>query len=160
MRGDVVAIASQPFRIDFADGADHIPDILLYLADHRQVVVDVKPAKFLPGAMTQFEKTHAVCKAVGWEYDIHWEAGRQVTINVDRISYFKNPGYHPGEERVQRLLAWLTEPRPLVQAAVALNPATVPEGRSAILHLVWAGVLTLDLSKPINDTALIGKANA
>jgi hypothetical protein len=160
MRGDVVAIAAQPFRIDFGDGAHHIPDLLLYLADHRQVVVDVKAAKFLPDAMTQFEKTHAVCKAVGWEYDIHWEASRQVTVNVDRLSYFKNPGYYPDEEQLQRMLAWLTEPRPLLQAAIALDRPTVPDGRSAILHLVWAGVLTLDLSKPITDTTLIGKANA
>lgn len=160
MRGDVVGIASQPFRIEFADGAEHTPDYLLYLADHRQVVVDVKAAEFLPKAMTQFEKTHAVCKAIGWDYDIHWDASRQVTVNIDRLSYFKNPGYHPGDEQLQRLLAWLTQPRQLLEAAIALDPPTVPEGRSALLHLVWAGALTLDLSRPINDTTLIGKAHA
>jgi len=159
LRGDVVAVASQPFTITFADEAEHTPDLLLLLADHRQVVVDVKAAAFLPKAIPQFEKTHAVCRAVGWSYEVHWDASKQVTVNIDRLSVFKHPGYHPGAEREQRLLDWLAEPRTLVEAAIATNPRTVPEGRSAVLHLLWTGSLTIDLTKPINDRSLIGRTS-
>ncbi|MFJ3490612.1 TnsA-like heteromeric transposase endonuclease subunit [Leifsonia aquatica] len=159
LRGDVVAAASQPFTINFADDREHTPDMLLLLEDHRQVVVDVKAATFLPKALEQFEKTKAVCNAAGWEYDIHWDATPQVKVNLDRLSLFKHPGYHPGAEREQRLLSWLGEPRTLREAAVATNPRTVPEGRSVILHLLWTGALTLDLTKPISDRTLIGRTS-
>lgn len=158
MRGDVLAVAAQPFRIDFADGTSHVPDFLLLLADHSQMVVDVKATKFLPKSMGQFERTHAVCDAVGWEYAVHWEAGPVYDTNIEYLNYFKATANHPGQAREAQVRDFTIQPRTLLDAALNLQFKMLTDARSALLHLAWTGALTLDLSLPINDRTTIRRS--
>jgi hypothetical protein len=155
MRSDVVAISAQPMLIRFSDGTSHTPDLLALHADHRQVVYDVKPRKFAPKFEAQFAKTRAFCDRVGFGYEVHHELPRQVEVNLSWVSGFKHPGYYPGNEATQRLLGALEQPMRLRAAATVLGLPSRAHGRSALFHLVWAGVVGFDLSLPISDRTLI-----
>lgn len=153
---DIVAIASQPMEIVFADGLKHVPDYMAYHADHRQVVYDVKPPKFLtPKYREQFAKTRALCEHVGWGYEVHTGFPTQVGVNLRWFAAFKHPAFFPGPDATERLLAALTEPLTLINAARALKLERLPNARSAIYHLVWVGVLSIDLTQRIDDQTTI-----
>lgn len=156
MSKDIVAIASQPMEIVFADGLKHIPDYLAYHADHRQVVYDVKPPRYLtPKYQAQFAKTRALCEHVGWGYEVHTGFPEQVGVNLSWFSAFKHPGFFPGPDATERLLAALTAPLTLLNAARALKLERLANARSAIYHLVWVGVITVDLTQRIDDRTTV-----
>lgn len=159
MRADIVAISAQPMRIDFADGTAHTPDMLALHSDHTQVLYDVKPLRLLPKFREQFTKTQAFCKHVGFRYEIHHELPPQVAVNLSWIAGFKHPGYRPDPTVLDRLLAALDEPMPLVQAARCMFPRDPARGRSAVFHLVWSGVLALDLNHPISNRTCIERSS-
>lgn len=153
---EVAAIACQPFTIVFADGSRHVPDYLALLGDHRQVVYDVKPSGYVTGDIAeQFAQTRAVCEAVGWDYEVRSELSKQEQINLAYVAAFKHPLYYPGDEAIRMLLASLTEPTPLTEAAGLLQMPTLAQARSAIFHLVCIRVLKLDLAAHLNGTTLI-----
>lgn len=155
MRSDIIAVTSQPFLIDFPDGTSHTPDLLALHADHRQVLYDVKPKKFIPDYLEQFGRTRALCEHIGFGYEVHHELPRQVDINLHWVSGFKHPGYHPGDEAERRLHDALGLPLTVRAAASALCPRDLPRGRAGLLHLAWVGAVTLDLSRTISDRTLI-----
>lgn len=153
---EILAIASQPFKIEFADGTTHIPDYFALLDGHRQVVYDVKPTKYLDEkALLQFAKTRAVCNKVGWEYEVRTESTKQVQINLEWVAAFKHPGFHPGPTATQRLWERLTAPATVREAIEILQLASPAHGRSSIYHLVCARILRLDLSNPLSDLTLV-----
>lgn len=157
---DVVAIAAQPVEIIFGDGSTHIPDFLTMRADNSQVLIDVKPTKYLgEKARLQFDKTLAVCTRIGWQYEVHTELPRQMQINLAWIGAFRHPSFHPGADAVARLLAAMTLPTmSLLDAARSLGLGALPRERAAIYHLIYSRDLTIDNSLPLSDATLIRKA--
>lgn len=153
MHCTIQAITSQPMTIMFADGLSHTPDFLALHDDHRQVVYDVKPVKFLTDkVLSQFAKTRELCESIGWGYEVHTGFTDQVRVNLDWFAAFKHPGYHPGPVATARLLAAMTGPMTVREAARTLGLGTLAEGRSAVYHLTWTQVLTVDLTHRISDT--------
>lgn len=155
MSKDIVAIAAQPMLINFADGTSHTPDMLALHADHQQVVYDVKPLKFIPKFEQQFANTRAFCDHVGFGYEVYHETPRQVEINLNWLSGFKHPGYAPTPARGAALREALSTPLSLRDAAAILDSTSAARGRSALFHLVWTGLATLDITLPISDTTTI-----
>lgn len=151
MREDVVALSAQPLRIDFADGTSHTPDLLTLHSDHRQVLRDVKPEKHVPKSLEQFAKTRAFCEHVGFHYELHHELPRQVDANLSWIAGFKHHGYRPPQQAISRTVDALCQPLPLLDAARLLAPDDLARGRSGLFHLIWSGLLSLDLTAPISD---------
>jgi hypothetical protein len=156
----VDAIASQPFQILFADGSVHVPDFFAELWGHRQVVIDVKPTGLIDErAQEQFRKTRAVCKHIGWDYEIRSELTPQVNVNLEFVASFKHIAFRPPEEVTRHVLAALTEPVTIREAAELFGFRTLAEGRSALYHLVCSRLLHLDLDQKLSDKTLIGRAN-
>jgi hypothetical protein len=159
MSKDIVAIAAQPLIIDFADGTSHIPDMLALHADHRQVVYDVKPRKFIAKFEKQFANTRTFCDQVGFGYEVYHETPRQVEINLNWLAGFKDPGYAPTRAETERLLQALGDAIVLDSAAAHLHPGDLPRGRAALFHLVWTNVLTFDLTQPISSDTRIERTS-
>jgi hypothetical protein len=153
---DIVAIAGQPMTMTFGDGSEHTPDFVALLANHRQVVYDVKPSRLVPKAQAQFDKTAELCRTVGWGFEVLSDLPRQLHINLDWIASFRHPRFAapPGETRV--LLDALRTPMALEEAAALLPPLT---GKPAIYHMVWMGQLHLDLNALLTNSTLISKEN-
>jgi hypothetical protein len=160
MSKDIVAISAQPMLINFADGSTHTPDMLALHADHRQVVYDVKPERFIPKFAEQFAKTKAFCKQVGFGYEIYHEMPKQVEINMSWLAGFKHIGYGPADDACANLLGSLAPTMQLREAARLLDDRDLARGRSALFHLVWTGVVTFDLTLPISDATLIERKNS
>lgn len=156
---DIVAIAAQPMSIRFGDGTWHVPDYMALHANGTQVVYDVKPSSLMKDqVLEQFIKTRDVCKAVGWGYAICNELPLRESQNLKWISNFKHAGYHPtnmGATGISELLGALSEPITLGEAAQLIGAPSMAHGRSSIYHLVWIGILGIDLSQHVNDRALI-----
>lgn len=155
MREDVIALSAQPMRIDFADGTSHTPDLLILHSDHRQVLRDVKPERYIPKFQEQFAKTRAFCEHVGFHYEVHHELPRQIDVNLSWIAGFKHHGYRPMPEDISRTVDALHRPLALRDAARLLDPDDLARGRSGLFHLIWSGLLGFDLTAPISDRTLI-----
>ncbi|UXN21151.1 TnsA-like heteromeric transposase endonuclease subunit [Curtobacterium flaccumfaciens] len=160
MREDIVALSTQPMRIDFADGTSHTPDILTLHSDHRQVLRDVKPKKYIPKFQEQFAKTRAFCEHVGFKYEVHHELPRQVDINLSWIAGFKHHGYRPQPADITRMLTALDGPISLRAVARLLAPADLAQGRAGLFNLIWSGQLSIDLAHPISDRSPIERTTS
>lgn len=160
-RENIAAIATQPMKLTFSDGKVHYPDFLALHADGRQVVYDVKPASRLSEkALTQFAQTRAVCEAVKWEYEVLTGLQEIEHKNLAFLSHFRHPGFQPGLEAVDRARrAFESGPLSVLDAARALEPASIAKGRSGVYRLLWTRQLTCDMSATISDRALIEWSN-
>jgi hypothetical protein len=157
---DIVAIASQPMRMDFANGLTHVPDLIALHSDHRQVVYDVKPAELItPTVMEQFAETARACAAVGWGYEVISSFDRVTAANLTWLSNFRQDHYQPPEEARTQLLAALETSLSLEQAAESIRVGLPGARKGWIYHLLWVGEVHLDLSAaPITNSTLIRKA--
>ena len=153
---NIDAIASQPCRIEFADGTTHFPDYLALHTGGHQVLYDVKPeSRITDPVIDQFARTLALCDRVGWGYSILTELSPQEQLNVTYVSYFKHPQFHPGPEAVARLLDELDQPKSFLDAARALHGETLPDARASLLHLIWQGTVQTDLGLHLGDNSII-----
>ena len=154
---DIVAIACQPMMMTFGDGTEHVPDFVALLSDHSQIVYDVKPSRLVPKAQAQFDKTAALCRTVGWGFEVLSDLPRQLHINLDWIASFRHPRFAAEPDATQVLLDALHTPLPLDEVA-ALLPALF--GKPAIYHLVWMGQLHLNLNSLLSNSTLVSKGTA
>ncbi len=156
---DIVAISTQPMRMVFEDGTEHYPDFIALHADHRQTVYDVKPASLIgPEAQEQFDKTAQFCRRAGWGYEVLSEFDPVVRSNIEWLSQFRQNCFAPTPEVRARLFEALSEPLNVGDAAYAMHQGTWTGGVGAIYHLVWNRELVLDLTSPLSNNTLIGKA--
>lgn len=155
----VVAIASQPMRLDFDDGTHHYPDFLAMHSSSRQVVYDVKPQERLTEkALTQFARTRALCSRVGWGYEVLSELSETEEANLTWLRQFKHYGFHPPARTLERLRDALITPLSVFDAAGELELGSLAAGRSAVFHLLWVRAITTDLSARLTDASLVERA--
>lgn len=155
-RQDIVAIASQPMQMRFADGTKHVPDFFALHADGRQVLYDVKPlSRVNEKAVTQFANTKATCRVIGWDYEVLTEREPQYTLNVHWLAHFKHTGFYPGTATEDRLRTSLARSLRFIDACDVLGRPTLPEARSAMYHLLWIGAATIDLTLPMTDFTMV-----
>ena len=153
----VKSVAAQPFKLTFADGTTHVPDYIALHDHHRQVVYDVKPPKHVAGDAFQLQaaKTKAVCDVVGWGYQVLGELPIIPRMNLEFLSAFQHPGFHPGDAAEERLLKALSQPLTVRDAADALGLQSRAQGRSALFHLVWHQLASIDLNAQTTDSMLV-----
>lgn len=162
---DVVAIAAQPFVMEGSDGGRvrrHVPDLLLGHADGRLTVVDVKAASLMADAkvVSQFAWTKAVCAEHGFGFEA-WSGCDPVLLENIRFL----AGYRRGDLIDHGVAS-------LVLGAAAEGGKTIgevehrlqaPERRGlirpALLHLLWCGALSADLTRALDvETVVAGAA--
>ncbi|MGV8895052.1 MAG: TnsA-like heteromeric transposase endonuclease subunit [Rhodoglobus sp.] len=160
MSHSIAAIASQPMRLQFTDGQIHFPDFLALHANQRQVLYDVKPkSRIDEKVLTQFARTKALCDLVGWGYDVLTELEPVPQANLEWLRNFKHAGFYPANDALEDLLSKLTTPMTVRNAAVVLGKGSIPQGRSALFHLLWNGDITTNLSIRLTDTSLVERTS-
>jgi len=159
MRGDVVALATQPMQMLFRDGSHAYPDFLALHGDRTQTVFEVKPSRKVDAHLEKFAKTKAICDLVGWGFQVLPELTPSIQRNVDYLRQFKHFKWRPAQARVDLLMADLDLPMTFVEAAYRLRPDSLPHGRSGVLHLIWSGELSVELSEILSDSSPIERAN-
>jgi hypothetical protein len=152
----ITAIASQPFKVVFADGGWHVPDLFALHANGRQMVYDIKPAQNIDSKeMVQFAKTQALCNQVGWGYRVLPGLSPQLLKNLKFLALFRHPSFAPPEANVSAMLAALDQPHTFDEAAHALSYDSTERSRSGLMHLLWMRIVRLDMNSPISTTSLI-----
>ena len=157
-----VAIAAQPFLLEaqVSDGTRrHVPDFLLVDTGGLATVVNVKPAERLadPEVADSLAWATELFEARGWRTET-WSGLDEVTMANLRFL----AGY-------RRTVVIDPEALALVEEAV-LPGDTIADVerrldtrleradlRPALLHLVWTGVLIVDLAVPLGLDAVLGR---
>lgn len=153
----VSAIASQPFWL-FWTGENgkprsHAPDFFLRRSDGSGVVVDCRPVERRGERdMAVFETTGQACAQVGWQYRLVGSLDPVLTANVRWLAGYRHPR-HRLVHVADRLLAVVSEPLPLMQAALeAGDPIAV---LPVLFHLMWQHELEAELAVALrHDTVL------
>jgi len=156
----VRGILAQPFLLTaLVEGKvrRHVPDFLL-LTGAEPVVVDVKPAALLVRekvAVTLGWTARAV-SARGWKYEVFSEPPAARLENIRFLA-----GYRRADLVDPDVLTGLREARlngrMLGEAFAALPGYPAALVRAAVLHLIWAGELTVDLEIPLSPRSVLAR---
>lgn len=153
----VVALAAQPMTMTFSDGTQHFPDFIALHADERQVVYNVKPARYITEAVkTQFANASELCHLVGWSHVVASEFDTPKMKNIEWLANFRSHLLAPVPGLREDLLAAAVHARTVGELAEVVNSTgnVVP----AILNLAWDREIELDMSFPLSTSTLIRKA--
>lgn len=153
---EVIGISGQPFVLSWTGGVRrerHIPDLFVRFADGGGLVVDCRP---VDRADEKFHRvaalTMAVCVEVGWEYRLAGEPDAVLAANLTWLAGYRRP-YVADEQTAGLLLEATVDPVPLLPTAAAVgDPMRV---LPVLFHLLWAGRLVCDLSRPLADHTMI-----
>jgi hypothetical protein len=158
----VAAIAAQPFLVTAPaeDGRSrrHVPDFLLVDRGGLVTVVNVKPGDRLgdPKVARSLAWAGTVFESRGWRHEVWSQAPPAVLANVRFLAAYRHQARVPAE-----LTAWVGG-RTGVPVSIAELEAAWPEQadgiRSAALHLLWRGVLTADLTRPLSGATVLERA--
>lgn len=157
-------ILSQPFQMEGVDAGvrrRHVPDFLLRLSGGRLCLVDVKPADRLGNDKVQASLgwTRRVVEGEGWEYRVCSEPDTTFSANVRFLA-----GYRRDTQFVRADLATARDAlsgRGCFDEAVEAVGGRVADrmvARALVLHLLWAGWLSADLSRLLQGSTIVEAA--
>ena len=146
----LIAVASQPAALFFADGSTHYPDFFALHESGDRVMYDVRPAELIDDkAAVQFAKTADLCERIGWGYELLHGAGGIQRYNLEWITAYRHPWNRPDDVERVRLCAFLDQPRTLNDAARLLDFKCPARHINLIYHLMWTRELTYDENAPL-----------
>lgn len=151
---DVAGITAQPFQLTGeVDGhrRRHIPDILTVTTGGAVTVVDVKPAHRISDVMVRavFDWTAELVAQRGWAFEVWSGADATLLDNVRFLAGYRRASVIEGD-LVPMVLAAATEHSTIGSLECAMaSAAPLSSVRPVLLHLVWAGLLSADLSRPL-----------
>ncbi|MFD4832690.1 TnsA-like heteromeric transposase endonuclease subunit [Streptomyces uncialis] len=153
---DVVAMASQPFRLSWrSDGRNRrisqTPDSFVRRRDGTGVVLDVRPDdRIEPEDAVKFEVTAAACARVGWGFERVGVLDPVLAANLRWLSGYRHPQVRR-EQVAAELRAEFAWPRsPLAGVAAVGDPIAV---LPVLFHLIWCGELAVDLEAGLLSAA-------
>ncbi|MFG3532263.1 TnsA-like heteromeric transposase endonuclease subunit [Streptomyces sp. NPDC047917] len=153
----VTALASQPFRLVWKDGArnrEHTPDYFVRLADGTGVVVDVRPESLVDEEAAEvFAFTARVCETAGWRFRLVGDLDQPFRANLRWLARYRHPRCHRAPIAVQ-LREVFAEPQLLVAGAERVGDrlAVLP----VLYHLLWMHELVADLvSAPLGAATAV-----
>lgn len=157
----VVGFASQPFWLSWRDpstGADrtHAPDFFARRVDGSGMVIDCRPVERIDDrSAVAFAATRHACELVGWLYRLVGEIDPVRVGNLRWLAGYRHPRHGEPAGMSAAVEAAFAVPAPLLaQAASVGDPITV---LPVVFHLLWRGVLSADLSRPLNDRTLVSR---
>lgn len=161
----VRGIVAQPFQMrEQVAGVDrsHVPDLLLWHVDSSVSIVDVKPAHRLsdPKIRGVFDWTAEVVAGRGWAFEIWSGVDPVILENVRFLAGYRRPGVIDLGFR-DAVLGLVEEQATLggiERAATALGPRDLV--RPVLLHLLWTGALTTDLSASLGADSPVRQTRA
>lgn len=147
----IVGISTQPFRILFADGTSHYPDIFTVLRDGTQTLYDVRPESRIDDeAAATFAKTADLCQRIGWPYQVLGELDRPMRHNLEWLAAYRHPRYEPPPEVRETILNYLAGSAPLADVAQAVSAGPPAFSIHFIYHLLWTREIHADLARPLS----------
>jgi hypothetical protein len=157
----IVSIAAQPFCLTASvKGKErtHVPDFLLLDGDGAVSVVNVKPEHRLadPKVADSLGWAGAVFAERGWQHEI-WSGAPAVQLsNVRMLAAYRDLA-RVDMTLVAELADALVRPVSLGEVERAW-PSRDGLTRAAALHLVWRGLLRMDLSVPLSSETMPERA--
>lgn len=158
---EVIGLAGQPFARVWAEGLkrrSHVPDLFVRYGDGRAAVVDCRPVERADERFYEVAAiTAAICERVGWKYVLAGEPEPVRAANLRWLAGYRRPYVRVGRI-ADRLLDAASSPMPLLELAESVGDpiAVLP----TLFHLLWSGVLHVDLSRPLHDDTVVGIADA
>lgn len=153
----VVAIASQPFWLSWADEEGrlvrHAPDYFARRADGSALLVDCRPAdRRPPRDAAKFDATATACDSLGWGYRLVGAADPVVTANLRWLAGYRHPR-HRALATVETLMGVFATPTPLVAGAEQVGDpvAVLP----VLYHLLWCQELIGELGRPLDERTVV-----
>lgn len=150
---EVVAIASQPMKIEFGRRREgvtsHFPDFFAHLRSGDHVLFDVRPADRVARNINQFRHTAAICDLVGWRYEMFSSINALFELNLRWIGGYRFARYAPDDSDCDRLRNICAAPIALGDAAQIFNFRRPFLSLPYIYHLLWRGVLACDLASQL-----------
>lgn len=147
-------LVAQPFQLSVEiDGSvrRHVPDLLLLHRDKTVTVSDVKPANRIENPVVQstFAWTSQAVSEKGWDFEV-WSGDDSVRLeNIRFLAGYRRPAVIR-QELVPDVVAASVEQDSLGGIELALEEsAPVELVRPVVLHLIWTGVLSTDLTRPL-----------
>jgi hypothetical protein len=159
----VCRIYAQPFRLVARIGdrmRRHVPDYLLVSSAGVARVVNVKPAGRLADSAVAdaLAWPGSLVDGHGWEYEVWSGADATVVENVRFLAAYRRPGVVPAEE-VTRAWAGVRDGEALAAAERRLAGGRPRhEARPALMALLWSGMLTTDLTRPLSGDSVLRRA--
>lgn len=154
-------IATQPFEMTgWCAGRSrrHVPDVMLRTTSGRVRVVDVKPEYRLedPDTAAVFQWTGEVCASRGWDYEVWSGASPELLRNTKFLGAARRRPF-ANDDALTRLLVNFSDGRSLGEtvASIAAPNGNEYSVRTALLHLLWCGVLVFDMESPLNDDTFL-----
>lgn len=144
-------IVSQPFRLSWTgvEEGTHVPDLLTAYSDGAVTVWDVRALAFQDEDFWRAAAvTKAACDAVGWRYEVFAGLGEVERLNLLWLHGFRQqkPWLSTWEEKIRAICA----EGATLGDCFALDDGT-GEALSAVWHLVWKGVLRVDLCESLTQ---------
>ncbi len=152
---DVVAIAAQPLQLVGSDEGRirrHVPDLLLVHADGYVTVVDVKAAAKLadPSVQALFGWTRRLVEWRGWGFEVWSGAERHLLDNVRFLAGYRRRSV-VAEDVIPMVLDVAGRQATIGGIERALSDRQPLQlVRPVVLHLLWAGLLWADLTRPLS----------
>ena len=149
---NVQHIVSQPFLLKTEIGGKthrHVPDFLLF-TDAETVVVDVKPRHRLerPEVAFCFAWTREAVEARGWRYEVYSDPPEVLLENVRFLAGYRRDWLFDADV-LDRLRISPLEGMAFGEAMQILPGVPGSAVKAALLHLLWSGWVTTDLSSPL-----------
>lgn len=150
--------AEQPLFIDYSHegkGYRYTPDFHL-LRDERNVVVEIKPDKFIsrPDNQRKFKAASTWCAERDWQFQVVTESQIRAGFrlqNIKRLTQFARYDVPPSvQEEILSAVGCLPTPVTIAAVMTALNPQSPQSMVIPILHMAYHHQLSVPL-----DDALI-----
>ncbi|WP_427019132.1 TnsA-like heteromeric transposase endonuclease subunit (plasmid) [Pseudarthrobacter sp. P1] len=164
---DLVGVASQPFAFLWPRGTEggrwHVPDFFVRLRDGGGRVVDVKHPDRVGSAERQFGLTREACEAAGWEYELFTGLGEPRGSNLRWLAGYRQDRFAP-DDTAAAVLVDSFVPESSLSSGVrrAARTLRVDDGivRAHVLHLLFSGVLAVDLDRPLSQDSVVSPCQA
>nr|WP_081484799.1 TnsA-like heteromeric transposase endonuclease subunit [Gordonia polyisoprenivorans] len=154
--GDTQQIASQPMKLVFADGTDHVPDFFALLRSGDQVVYDVKPSgRMTAEATDQFRKTAELCASVGWKHRVLNDPHPTTIQNLHFIRPARHDHYHPSPKEFRRIREVFASGVPFSDGTIMADLKHPNRAAAHVRHLLWHRHLDADLTVPVSPTSVL-----
>lgn len=155
---NVRKILPQPLVINFFDGYrehHHVPDILCERKDLPNLLIDVKPKKFVTTGRNQiaFKFTEMTCSYAGWDYEVWSEPQRSLYYNLRLLASYRRPPIYCDLITPKLVSHCQEQARSIEDLIGAFDKPYFT--RPVLFHLLWKQILTINLEDPIQDTSIV-----
>jgi hypothetical protein len=123
------------------------------------IVIDCRPADRVDErSAVAFAATRRACELVGWRYRLVGELDPVRVANLRWLAGYRHDRYNGGSALLEAVQSAFWSPAPLLTQVAGIGDPIVV--LPVVFHLLWSGLLTADLSRPLSDHSLVCRAGS